>query len=257
MSWTVKAENHDGSSTQAFIDTLPDECPQCHRKAAFSTHSAYMNSRVNDAHRLEIIFRCPSSECREVFIGYYAEVGIASNTYRYHSGRPASYLEREFTSTIMEISPDFSIIYNEALTAENLGLAQICGAGYRKAVEFLVKDYLLAGITDAAVIESVKKEALGSCIANRIEEPTIKAVAKRAVWLGNDETHYSRKWEEKDLTDLKKLIDLTVHWMEMAALTSQLLKDMPEEPKDTSTSKEKSVDKAPAPEPSKNEQQAS
>jgi hypothetical protein len=35
-------------------------------------------------------------------------------------------------------------------------------------------------------------------------------MAKRAIWLGNDETHIVRKWEKKDLQDLKSLICITV-----------------------------------------------
>lgn len=47
-------------------------------------------------------------------------------------------------------------------------------------------------------------------------------------WLGNDETHYVRKWEDKDLKDLKKLISLTIHWIEMDALTVEVIADMPD-----------------------------
>ncbi len=50
----------------------------------------------------------------------------------------------------------------------------------------------------------------------------------RAVWLGNDQTHYLRKWEDKDLADLKRLIQLTLHWIEMDELTKKTLEDMPE-----------------------------
>jgi hypothetical protein len=53
-------------------------------------------------------------------------------------------------------------------------------------------------------------------------------VAKRAAWLGNDETHYIRKWEDKDLDDLKKLIKLTVLWIEMEQMTKDALVEMPE-----------------------------
>ena len=56
----------------------------------------------------------------------------------------------------------------------------------------------------------------------------IKAVAKRAVWLGNDETHYVRKWEEKDVQDLKGLIRLTILWIEKVKETERLLAEMPE-----------------------------
>ena len=62
----------------------------------------------------------------------------------------------------------------------------------------------------------------------------IQTVAKRALWLGNDETHYLRKWEDKDLTDLRKLIDLTIHWIEMEKLSEEYIEDMPDK-KDKST----------------------
>jgi hypothetical protein len=37
-----------------------------------------------------------------------------------------------------------------------------------------------------------------------------------------------RKWEEKDLNDLKMLIALTLHWIEMDELTKKVMADMPE-----------------------------
>jgi hypothetical protein len=53
-------------------------------------------------------------------------------------------------------------------------------------------------------------------------------MAARAAWLGNDETHYGRKWEGKDLTDLKKLISLTLNWIQAEELTQDVIADMPE-----------------------------
>lgn len=53
-------------------------------------------------------------------------------------------------------------------------------------------------------------------------------MASRAVWLGNDETHYTRKWEDKDINDLKSIIELTLHWIESEIRTQKLLEDMPE-----------------------------
>jgi hypothetical protein len=53
-------------------------------------------------------------------------------------------------------------------------------------------------------------------------------MAKRATWLGNDETHYVRTWEGKDLKDLKTLIRLTIHWVEMEAETERYEQEMQE-----------------------------
>ena len=52
-------------------------------------------------------------------------------------------------------------------------------------------------------------------------------MAERAIWLGNDETHYVRVWEAQSLADLKKLISLTLHWIEMEELTNSFEVNMP------------------------------
>jgi len=51
-------------------------------------------------------------------------------------------------------------------------------------------------------------------------------MAERAVWLGNDEAHYIRKWEDKDLADLKKLMEIVIHFIDMEILLVSYLKDM-------------------------------
>ncbi|UED79606.1 hypothetical protein FH508_0019745 [Lysinibacillus sp. CD3-6] len=54
-----------------------------------------------------------------------------------------------------------------------------------------------------------------NCIKQWIENPKIKGVSEKVTILGNDETHYIRKWENKDVTDLKALIKLTVNFIQM------------------------------------------
>ncbi|MGF6947536.1 hypothetical protein QF028_000029 [Neobacillus sp. B4I6] len=51
-------------------------------------------------------------------------------------------------------------------------------------------------------------------------------MAERAVWLGNDETHYVRKWDDKDLKDLKNLIDLTVYFISMTIKANKYKAEM-------------------------------
>jgi hypothetical protein len=68
---------------------------------------------------------------------------------------------------------------------------------------------------------------LGPCIDKYVADPRIKEVAKRATWLGNDETHFQRRWIDKDLRDLKTMIRLALHWIEAKHLTDEALKSMP------------------------------
>ena len=55
-----------------------------------------------------------------------------------------------------------------------------------------------------------------------------KKQSARAAWLGNDEVHYVRKWQDKDIEDLKRLIRLTEAWVLHSLLTDDYLADMPE-----------------------------
>lgn len=65
----------------------------------------------------------------------------------------------------------------------------------------------------------IEKAPLGNCIKDYIDSPQLKIVALRATWLGNDQTHYIQKFNDKDINDLKLLIRLTVHWISIVIET--------------------------------------
>ena len=56
---------------------------------------------------------------------------------------------------------------------------------------------------------------MGQCIEKYIDHSRIKALAKRATWLGNDFAHYLKKHTDHDLKDLKELISLTMQWINL------------------------------------------
>lgn len=115
---------------------------------------------------------------------------------------------KDFPEIIDEISTSFRQIYEEAQAAEQLGYTQICGGGYRKALEFLIKDYATFLHPDKE--EEIAKMELGNCIKKYIDNPSIQIYANRASWLGNDELHYRRYWENKDIFDLRALIEASI-----------------------------------------------
>lgn len=83
----------------------------------------------------------------------------------------------------------------------------------QKILRISNKDYLISTLPEDQH-EAIKNKFLNNCIRDNISNINIKTVASRAVWLGNDETHYTRKWEDKDINDLKSIIELTLHWIE-------------------------------------------
>ncbi len=164
---------------------------------------------------------CPNESCKRHFI-LSKDLGRCYTIVNPNAG----FSNKEFSDIIHSISSGFVNIYNQAFCAEQMRLDQICGAGYRKALEFLIKDYLISKETDEQVIDNIKKKFLNNCIQENVQNDNIKQVAKRAAWLGNDETHYVRQWEDKDVQYLKKLIDLTVRWIENEIETEQVLQEI-------------------------------
>lgn len=207
------------TGTSYHFDGHPDRCPYCHRVI---TPNLLFGHRIDNI--IEVLMACPNNSCKKGFIGYFSSFG---NHFKFN-GRVSqgNLIGKDFSENIKSISALFATIYNQAYSAEQQNLTEICGVGYRKSLEFLIKDYAIHKHPDDK--DRIEKKLLGSCISEYINNSRITSVAKRATWLGNDETHYVRKWEGKNLTDLKTLIELTVHWIEMEMLTDGFEKDMPE-----------------------------
>lgn len=199
------------------IEGTSIECPYCHQ-----TQIPEMYCAIKLKSFTHIIFcQCTNEKCRVAFNRLYD-----SNGKEFFAIAQGKLKSKGFNDEINSLSPSFVQIYNEAYSAEQMELSQITGVGYRKALEFLIKDYLISLHSEKE--DSIKTKPLGRCISEDIDDARIKSVAERATWLGNDETHYVRKWENKDVSHLKTLIDLCLHWIEAEISTRKLLEDMPE-----------------------------
>ena len=231
MPFAISVRDSTGGSSQVQIDNTPDKCPICHL-SIIQIDWAIGSFRANGQH-LERLLQCPSATCRRLFLAQYTKPVLIAQ-YNLQNCVPYIISTAEHTETTKNISKDFCDIYDEAQKAEGSSLKLVAGPGYRKALEFLIKDYVISQITEenadkrAAQKTEVEKMPLATCIGKFVKSEQIKQIAKRAAWLGNDETHYVRKWEDKDLGDLKKLIELTLHWIEIEKLTADVIMDMPE-----------------------------
>ena len=218
-----------------YIDVLPDTCPFCEHGVKFSI----IDIKADDiTDTLQLILQCPRNECRKYTMGLYefseyilagaADDPFQTEAYSLQSIAPENPVvlkTRSFSEEIASFSPSFIEIYNQAYQAEQCGLKHIAGVGYRKSLEFLIKDFLVT--QNPSDKSKIMKTSLGRCIDEYIDDERVKEVARRATWLGNDETHYLRKWKSKDLRDLKQLIDLTAYWLSSNLLFQKYLDDMP------------------------------
>lgn len=204
-------------------DSFPGECPICNKHVHPTIKlTQLVEQRKMGPSTIEAVFLCPNPECASFFIAYFRE-GFHSRghgqIFRMTGALPRTPKKPSVFEGVVELSPSFYEIYSQASEAEQRNLGQVAGVGYRKALEFLVKDYCCMKRPDDA--ETIRTTMLGTCIDRYVTDENIRDCAKLAAWLGNDETHYVRKWTDRDVGDLKALIGLTLSWIETSIKTDQ------------------------------------
>jgi hypothetical protein len=127
--------------------------------------------------------------------------------------KPKSIQNKEFPTYIRKFSPKFCHIYNQAYKAEQYDLEEICGLGFRKSFEFLIKDYVIINKSKDEV-KKIKDMQIMQCINTFVNDDKVKALAHRVLWLGNDHAHYTKIWTNKSIEDLKNLINITIDWID-------------------------------------------
>lgn len=205
--------NIKASEKQSASFEQVEECPMC--RYAISPVIFY-GKMFNSANTLKLSLLQYCNHCHETFISQYSNGTFSpqKNSHVFPTldfSAPNKFEKKSFDNHIEEISPLFAKIYNQAYQAENEMLDEIAGIGYRKALEFLIKDY--CKFKNPNDTDKILSAHLGDCINKYIGDERIKNLAKVSSWIGNDETHYVRKFEDKDIKDLKKFINTTVYFI--------------------------------------------
>lgn len=222
MKYQVAYKRQNGGGAQVHIDA-PDECTVCGRLIVFT----YRNSSYTDKKKeLQVVFQCNNKDCNSFLLLWYHVKDDGQN--ELIKIEPPNLGQENFSDHIPTISPDYVSIYQQAREAKERGLTQIAGPAYRKAFEFLIKDYAKSLTNDAQKHADIEKNFAGNVVNQFISDSRIQAVAKRALWLGNDETHYLRKWVQQDINDLINLIRLTLHWIDIEQESKLYIDKMPD-----------------------------
>lgn len=195
-----------GAGNQTVKIEYPEYCPHCGKSISperihvSGSEDSYSSGNA----RFVVTFRCSRSTCKKYFAVEYIFTSISELcSIAKYSYRPP--IKVKLPENIEKVSPVFVEIYSQATVAESEALNQIAGVGYRKAAEFLIKDYAISKNKDDE--EKIKAIMLGQVIADYLNDfPKIQALAKSVAWIGNDETHYVRRHDDKDIQDLKKFI---------------------------------------------------
>lgn len=199
---------YDAHDPEEITYEVPTTCPRCDVTLDPRQVASYYCKMKNGTQLTTCsIFFCQN--CENFFILEGVTTG-SSDEFLSHTLAlyPTPSNKASFSPHIASLSKEFVEIYNQAYQAEQAGLSKICGAGYRKSLEFLVKDYAISESPDDE--SKIKKKLLGACINDHIDNKKIQTLAKASAWIGNDETHYERKHEDYDISHLKEFINAIV-----------------------------------------------
>lgn len=195
---------------------VEDVCPNCKRP----TNPHLVNSSYfpidNDKTSLVLTFRCLG--CRhfwtEEFIATRFEINSYTDGYDIDHINVIPNLPSDIpiSDDVEMISPIGKQIYIQALKAEQEKLDHIAGIGYRKALEFFVKDFSILINQDDE--EKIKDMPLKQVIENYINDEDLKTFALASAYIGNDEGHFYRKNPDKDFTHLKKYLHGVIYYLE-------------------------------------------
>ena len=198
---------------------LLDKCPHClcswQPTILNATYFKYLNE-------YKLVLQTFCTNCKEpILMKYKFTPNLICVAEDFIEAFPNNIQKTNFDDVINSLSPSFVKIYNEAEIAESYSLFEIAGVGYRKAFEFLIKDYAIKLFPEKA--SEIKSKALSKCIEDYINHKKIVDISKRTIWIGNDQTHYEQKFVGMGISDLKNLMDLSVHHITVELLTDEMV----------------------------------
>jgi len=195
----------------------PNICPHCHVVNEPEFKHWENTYDMNDISQLITLWRCTNKKCQRHFPVLYVQIDQNSYEFvRFMDGFPKG---PDWPVPILNLKSgnkrdiDLSIpsrfikTYLQSLTAEEEGLDEIAGMGFRKSIEYLVKDWAIQSKPD-----DCKKinDLWLSAVISEYYDGELKGILERATWLGNDQSHYNRLFEEYDNSILKELISLII-----------------------------------------------
>lgn len=224
-----KGFNLRNSTKTLFVNYEPiNECPSCKKALAPQNLYGLIHDKDDNQRVLSVADYC--NGCQTLIVSefsiekhviYHSDGSIShsDDTYdmtKLNHSAPISFKEREFDAKLKDLSPQFVKIYNQAKKTEELGLDEIAGLGYRKSLEFLVKDYAIYKNPDE--MDTIKSTWMSNCIKTYIDNEQIKTLAEKSEWIGNDEAHYIKIQEDRDINDMKKFIDAMTYFISMTLI---------------------------------------
>ena len=179
----------------------PAICPHC------GIHcDAHVIDKVNfdkkDFQFVFLIFQCTA--CDKIFTATYRVKEQRSEICGITPNVISSYSDE----LISGISPRFISLYNQALRSKDNKDFDLAAIGYRSAIEVLIKDYAINELNKDE--NEVSKKKLHDAISEYLPGSDFMNSADVIRYIGNDYTHYDRKYSDLDFGILDTYMDIFI-----------------------------------------------
>ena len=210
-------------NNRRFEVNVENVCPICNYGIDMAVGSVinYHDLHSVDQKQFSIIsiHGCPHCNCGFIvqhnMIAQEQNNGVYGVTIKYvetsQSTFPAKSSCKDIYEDIRNISPKFYDVYKQSLIAKNSGLSELYGMGFRKAIEYLVKDFAISENPDKQ--SAIESSTLHSCIETYFKDSDARTDLLACKWLGNNETHYVNSNDSDDVRLLENLIEDTLYYI--------------------------------------------
>lgn len=196
------------TSTYRFTMKKPMLCPICSAFVDGSRLDSKLFSGIGDSNMGFVKYRCP--HCSKAYIvAYEYDTEAKTTTFRGFFPTATEVLESKL---LIDLSPGFENYFNQAMRAEKAGDLELAAIGFRTALECLVKDYAITELQKDRN-EVIQKKLFGA-ISEYLGERDLIAAADVVRILGNDYTHYERKYPQHDYELLKSYLQIFMKLVE-------------------------------------------
>lgn len=191
----------------------PAQCPHCGIccDPVIINHELVTPFSLQLFHFVFLVLQCTA--CKKLFTITYEVNNSHSHICCMTPFKPSVFSDK----MIENVSPRFIEIYNQALRAKDNDDLNLAAVGYRSALEILIKDYAINELGEPK--EKVVKMKLFDVISAYLPTDLLNAADVIRI-LGNDHTHYERKYPELDFKLFQEYMDIFISLIRSKLLIS-------------------------------------
>nr|WP_054756719.1 hypothetical protein [Liquorilactobacillus satsumensis] len=150
MEQSVHVKFLEAAKTNNVYIDIDEYCPHCKQSMSPKIIFAITSGVVfqNKKNSIALFLKCSRKDCGKFYCLEFPCIADRFLDLReIQPSIPYTYsphLKNDLPKNLNNTFPGFKKIYDQSLQAESMGLDEIAGVGYRKAIEFLLKEFVIS-----------------------------------------------------------------------------------------------------------------